>query len=371
MYALNTKGCRVKTKTQTLRALCMWGLLCASVVGIHVSCVSASSAAAKHTKTQLSKAPAWVTDAAAVYPDSLYLSAVGYSEQRSGAEMEAAAALTKSISQKVASETSAAQSMEKGSPTVKKSVSSVVRTVSQVDKITGLTVKETWTAPDGTEYALAVINREEVGSYYAQKIRNCENGINKLIVFASEHPAGFEAVSALSQAVENAAENERDMAVLSVVHPAKYKLVSLAYENKQAVEVLLRREIEKIRIAVDVKSDVKADVKNVAGERLTAAFMNVLNEAGFASSVKNAAPYVLAASFSATPFETANASDTRFVRYMLNVQLSDTRTGKTVLSWSTGGKEAHLSESEAVQRAVRTAETEIKNSFLEHLLKLS
>jgi len=123
-----------------------------------------------------------------------------------------------------------------------------------------------WTAGDGTVYALALVNREEVGSYYEQKMKDAENGINALIAFAADNPASFEAVNALRSAAEKAGENDKSAAVLSVVNPVKYKRLSFAYKNTQTVQALLMHEIEKIHVAVRVKNDKDGRLESAFSE---------------------------------------------------------------------------------------------------------
>jgi hypothetical protein len=51
----------------------------------------------------------------------------------------------------------------------------------------------------------------------------------------------------------------------------------------------------------------------------------------------------------------------------VNANLTELKTEKIVLPFSISGREAHLSEEEATQRAIRTIENEIKKNFLEKI----
>ena len=59
-------------------------------------------------------------------------------------------------------------------------------------------------------------------------------------------------------------------------------------------------------------------------------------------------------------------ADNIYVRYTVHANLTDRRTGKIVLPWSISGREAHITQSEAENRALRTVENEIKEKFLAH-----
>lgn len=328
-----------------------------------IGCVTTDKAdrAGKHN----GKAPLWVNEPSSVYPDAAYLSGVGYGPSRADAESAAVAVLTKAVSQKVEAQSSSVQEMDAASmQSVRRGFSSVIRTSSTVDEITGLAIKEIWADKDGYFYALALINREDVGAHYEQRIRACEDGINDFILFAADNPASFEAVSALKKAASSAAENEKNLSLLSVIHPGKYKKLSLTYKNTQTVEALLYREIEKIGIIVEVEND--------RGKRIETAFLKALKEAGFKASTPFSASdtdtifYVLKASISFEPFKGKSAADNIYVRYSVNADLIDKRTGKIVLPWSIAGREAHVTQSEAENRALRTIENEIKQKFLAH-----
>ena len=331
--------------------------------------LSGCATAAKTDKAHTAggKAPLLISEPSSVYPEALYLSGVGYGHSRSDAEAAAAAVLTKAISQKVEAQSSSVQEMDAAMQNVRRGFSSVIRTSSTVDEISGLAIKETWADKNGTVYALAVINREDVGSHYEAKIKAAEDGINGFILFAADNPASFEALSALKKAAASASENEKNLSLLSVIHPGKYKNLSLAYKNTQTVEALLYREIEKTGIAVEVEND-----KN---KRIETAFLKALKDAGFktASGTSSAAdllsdvfPYILKASITVEPFKGKTAADNIYVRYTVHADLTDRRTGKIVLPWSISGREAHITQSEAENRALRTVENEIKEKFLAH-----
>ena len=326
-----------------------------------------TTAKADKAQTAGGKAPLWISEPSSVYPDVVYLSGVGYGPSRSDAEAAAAAVLTKAVSQKVEAQSSSIQLMDteaSAAQNVRRGFSSVIRTSSTVDEISGLAIKETWADKNGTVYALAVINREDVGSHYEAKIKAAEDGINGFILFAADNPASFEALSALKKAAASASENEKNLSLLSVIHPGKYKNLSLAYKNTQTVEALLYREIEKISIIVEVEND--------QGKRIETAFLKALKEAGFKASTPfsglntDTVFYVLKASITVEPFKGKTASDNIYVRYTVHADLIDKRTGKIVLPWSISGREAHITQSEAENRALRTVENEIKEKFLAH-----
>jgi len=58
-------------------------------------------------------------------------------------------------------------------------------------------------------------------------------------------------------------------------------------------------------------------------------------------------------------------SKNKYIRFVLNSDLIEAVSKKNVLTYALSGREAHLSEGEATQRAIRTLENDIKLVFQE------
>lgn len=355
-----------RSKTQNVFATLTLGFLLLVAL---TSCVSTSNVGGP--------TPLWVTDPMAVYADSKYLSAVGYAPDRPSAEADAVASLSKTIRQRVEANSSATQSFDSDSEGVDREFTATVQTSSIIEEIAGIKIQEVWTAKDDTVYTLASINREEVGRYYSRKIRDFEAGISGFIAFTADNPASFEGLDALEKALALAYENELHLDLLAVINPMSYKTATLAYQSAQTIEVLIQHEKEKINIGVSVANDVNG--------RITAALAAVLKKTGFKTqilpedvSVNGIAsedapdmPYVLAANLSVEPFQMSSTSENRYVRFVLNTELVDIRTNKVLLPWAINGREAHFSNEEAIQRAIRTIEQEIEKNYLQEALKIT
>ncbi len=312
--------------------------------------------------------PLWVTDVNAEYSDSEYLSAVGYAKDRVTAEAEAVANVSKILSQKVKSESTASQVFENNLVDQSRTYETSVTTSSLIDDITGVKIQEAWTAKDNTIYALALIDRKEVGSYYSQKIKENETAINGLINFMIDNEATFEGIASIEKALEIAYENEAYLKLLSVINPSMYKSIDLAYKSARAISVLVQLEKEKIYIGVFVTGDVDKRVANA----LTASFKASGYKSQSLSSFTAPSlemPYVLYGELLISPFEMTSTQNNKYVRFTFNSELVDTKN-KTFLPWSISGREAHLTESEAEQRAIRTIEDEIEKEFHKELAKI-
>ncbi len=337
------------------------GALCVLCVSLAFSCTSTSS-----TNTS---APSWVTDVHAEYAESNYLGAVGHAQDRSTAEAEAVANVSKIISQRVQAESTATQSFENNLTDLNRSYETTVTTSSVLDEIIGIKIQEVWTAKDNTVYALALIDRSEVGGFYAQKIRENEDAINGLLNFMIDNEATFEGVGAAQNALAIALENDAYLKLLSIINPAMFKSIDLAYKSSNAISVLIQLEKEKIYIGVNVSGDVD--------RRVSTALSNAFKSVGFKSESLTAPrnptssmPYILYGELLISPFEMSSSQNNKYVRFTLNTELVDIKN-KTFLPWGLTGREAHLTEDEAAQRALRTIEEEIKKEYAKELQNLS
>ena len=321
---------------------------CSFVCMLFVSCGSDSS-----------NAPDWILNPSAVYPDSEYVSAVGTGASRQEAERDATAALTREIRQRVQAQTVAEENFVNDGTgwTQTNNMASSVNTTSDVE-ITGITIQEVYSVKRGKEedwYALALINRQQTGTYYKTKAQNNIDVIEAKIAEANKNPNTFSSAEILHQAVVLAEETDMYLDILSVVNNKMRSMIILSYGNAQAIAEKERQ----MRAAVSVYIDVDEDVNG----RIQAAFKSVLKKYSVTTSLdKETAPYTLVVNVSFTTFEMGN-NDNKYARYVLDAAMIERATGDTVFTYAENGREAHLTESEAIQRALRTTEQAINQKF--------
>ncbi|HZK20418.1 MAG TPA: LPP20 family lipoprotein [Treponemataceae bacterium] len=344
------------------------GLFCAFVF-LYNSCVTNT-----HLDGSSKTAPEWVINVNTVYPNSDWLAAVGYANDRVSAENQAVAQLGKSIKQRVEAETIARQTLESaGAERVNlqkqtqliSAYSASITTQSVLDEIAGIRIKEVWTASDRTVYAVAAVNRDEAGRYYAEKIAQYESAINSEILYAINHEATFDAVNSMIHAATLAQETEPFIDILSVVHPSLYKKIDLSYQSAQAVEVLAQREVQKIVVGVYVAGDVSG--------RIAQAFANQIAQAGFKSKLlsdfsestiaEQNIPYCVKTQVSFHEVDMSANAKYEFVRFVVESELFNVNTGQVVLPYTINGREAHNTVSEARQRGVRSIEEKIASEY--------
>ena len=306
------------------------------------------------------KAPDWILNPSSVYPDSEYVSAVGQGTSRQLAERDATAAITREIKQRVQAEITAQESLVNDGLgwSQNNSLLSTVDTTSDIE-ISGITIQEVYSVKrSGGEdwYALALIDRQQTGSYYKTKAQGNIDVINAKIIEAYKNPNTFTSAEILHQAVVLAEETDMYLDILNVVNPKMRSIIVPDYKNAQAVAELERQ----MRAAVTVFIEVDGDVNG----RIQAAFKSVLKKYSVTTSLDKAtAAYVLEVSVSFTPFEMTADVSNKYARYTLDAAMVEQSTGNTVFTYAENGREAHLTESEAVQRAIRTTEQTINQKF--------
>ena len=305
--------------------------------------------------------PAWILSPTSVYSDSEYLSAVGYGSDRASAENAAISAITKIVKQNVKSTTTSTESFlqtSKGWDTSKDLTNNDETYTDLV--ISGIYIQDVYPMKNGKTveyYALALVNRKETGNHYKSKIKELTSVINEKIVDAYKNMGTFAAYSTLSEAANLAKENDYYLDILAVINPDFYKVSIPDYGNAANVEELARRCLSQIVIGFEINGDIDG--------RIEAAFSKIFAEYGIKLSkiTDEDATYTLVADVSFSPLNITTESKNKYIRFVVNANLSELSTEKIVLPFAVSGREAHLSEEEATQRAIRTIENEIRKQY--------
>lgn len=313
--------------------------------------------------TSVNQVPDWILSPSSVYSDSEYLSAVGYGADRVSAENAAIAAISKIIKQNVKSETTSSESFseKEGDWNTGKDFSSSVKTYSDV-VISGIYIQDVYPIKKGKEieyYALALVNRQETGNQYKSKIQELTSVINEKITEGYNNMGTFSSYSVLKEATELAMECDYYLDILAVINPTYYKISVPDYGSADTVAELARRSMSKIIIGFEITGDIDG--------RIEAAFSKILTDYGIklASLDDEDVSYTFVGNVSFSPLDISSESKNKYIRFVLNSDLIEVESQKNVLTFAVSGREAHLTEEEATQRAIRTLENEIRKNFLE------
>jgi hypothetical protein len=323
---------------------------------LFLSAILFSCAGSPKTQTP----PFWVTDTEKAYPDRDWLIVVEAEQDAKLAERAAVTRLAQVFRVDLISITDANRQFAeiitsvKGKKSLITSQSSDIAqeliSTSVVSGLIGLQV-ESWANPNGRSYANARMNRRECSARYSAMIRENEKVIGGLLEEAERKPGTFDAFQMLNLAYSFALVTDNFHSLLTVLDPSAISRRP-SYGNAEAVKSLARNAGRAIVIAVRVNGDNSG--------RIEKAFTECLNSRGFRTTAAGDNSYTLAASFQLEDVDLKNTTN-KFARYILNYSLKD-RDGVELLSSSDNGREGHLTESEARQRAIRAAEQAIASS---------
>ena len=308
------------------------------------------------SKKKSEKMPDWINNPTANYKEDAYITGVGSGKKRRDAENEAIAAIGKYLKQSIQAEEKTTQSYS-SSGAGSESYLSNIQTQTSLSDIAGISIKETFTATDGTEYALAILNRNESGSYYRSKVEENNKAISQLLDQASKDSGSLQSCSNAMKAYSLALDNDYYLSLLAIIKPIYRKVESSALSSNEIAQKVSEL-LSKVNMLVSVDGDTNG--------RIAGAFSSSLGSLGIktfgGTSGGEKIRYNLLANISYEPV-TVNASNYYFCRYNITVEIIDQTTGKNVLPWSKNARVGKLSEQEAQTAAVKALETAVKNEF--------
>jgi hypothetical protein len=295
--------------------------------------------------------PAWVKRPASVYPDSLFVSAIGTAKERAQAETAALGLLTASFKQSITNTITMRESETRsGNRTSSTSENSLAIEATSSLVLMGAQIKETYNDRQGW-YAIAVMERTRCAPLYRAELEKKISEARSLIDISGG--VTFETISRCRQA--QAALAEADVAALV--------LAMLGGANRQAEVTGMA---ETVRNTLDQAKSIPVDVR-VSGDvnnRIRNAFTTSFTNEGFKTGNRNSR-YALEVTVSIAP-----ATQNRYynTRYTVDALLKDTQTGADLFTFNITNREAHPgSQDEANNRAVIGAERKVSEDFPEVL----
>jgi hypothetical protein len=294
--------------------------------------------------------PAWVDSPSAVYPEGLYLAAVGSGRDRRSAETNALGALAAYFRQSVTNTITISDFEQRinGRSTSETRMSQTIEAVSALDTLIGAEIKNTWNdTKTGIWFAAAVMDKARCGEGYAAELDAILYEISTLIDLSGG--VEFETISKCQRARERIGKAGVYALILSMLKgPDRQTEVSRLDAGIAAVLA----EAKAIPVDVRVRGDVNG--------RIRSAFAGAFTAEGFRTGSRDSR-YAMEVTISFTP-----AAQGRYFnsRYTVDAVLTDTKTGSTLLSYSAAGRESHpASQEEADNRALTGAEQKIAEEF--------
>jgi hypothetical protein len=304
--------------------------------------------------------PRWVTAPESVYDRKTYICAVGYGDNRDMAERRALAALTAIFGQSIQSEAHSrivySEAISNGaidSASGNNDFVNLIKTSAEMDSLVGAEIKDLWFDGTGTYYAAAVMERAKTTALYQELIHTNLRLINDLTAVSGGEKDTLEGLRRFQLAAIIADANTTFLNVLRVLGDGSAGNVPGNLKTGSDYRLETAAITKNIPIAVAVEKDQR--------DRIRGAFEEVLTTAGFRIGGTNS-PYLLKVLVNVSPIDLPN-NPNKFVRYVVDANLEDRRTGDRLLPFMVDGREGHLSIPEAENRAFRAAETKIKETY--------
>jgi hypothetical protein len=279
---------------------------------------------------------------------------------RESAEKSALGALVAVFGQNVTGETLVtsrySEAMASGVLSVSEgsSMDQAIRSSYDLQTLVGAEIKDTWFDGAKTTYAVAVMDRAKATVLYSDLLETNERNIKNLMAVPESEKYTIDSYARFDLAAAVADTNNQFLNLLSVINPAaaQAKRASVT-RGGDAIRLEMVKMAQNIPISIAIENDRDG--------RLKSAFSSVFNAAGFKTTATGGR-YILAGTFSLSE-AVLSGNPNKFVRYIVDVRLTDSKTGTVLLPFSISGREGHTSVPEAENRAIRAAEQSIKDQY--------
>ncbi|MDR2053044.1 MAG: LPP20 family lipoprotein [Treponema sp.] len=301
--------------------------------------------------------PSWAANPDSVYDERYYIARVGTGNSRRQAEAAAFGEITGYFGRSVRADFAAVEvykrSVVNGSVDISSSTGAVeaIQTSSSMESLIGAEINDVW--DDGkTYYAAAIMDKAKVIPIYQGLIEANIALIDRLTNVPADRRATIETVAAYHTAAGIAKANSVFVIVLDLLGGP-----NMRSSLKSSEDYIYEADNIAKLIPVNVV------VENDSEGRIRGAFAGVLSGAGFRTG-NDSSRYVVRAKLSISPVDLPNQPN-KFSRFVLDAAFTftDGNTNTELFSFNINGREGHLSQSEADQRAIRTAEARVKQEY--------
>jgi hypothetical protein len=198
-------------------------------------------------------------------------------------------------------------------------------------------------------YAVAVMEKAATTRLYTRMIQDNQKIIDTLAAIPTADQNSMDNLARFQFAAALAEANKVFANVLSVIGaPVPAGMTAPEGYRLEAAAI-----IKTIPVSVTVQND--------RDDRIRGAFTSALSAAGFRTGDNNSR-YLLLVRFSLTEVALPNQT-TKFIRYVIDGNFTDTGTGDILFPYTGNGREGHITIPEAENRAVRAAEDKIKGEY--------
>jgi len=299
--------------------------------------------------------PKWFENPKAVYPESIYLTAIGEGDTRTEAENYATANLAKIFESKVSTDETYAQrykELTKDNETTFEDLTDVNKTVNIRSDQTLYNVHfaENFTDKRGRVNVLAYLNRMNTGDVYEEKINSNSDNIKYYVSKSEDSDDIRTKYAAMSAASIISSNNTILLDQLDIISPDTKEFIQLDYDHNE-ISSKAAEYARSIAFSIDISNDKDDKIGNIV--------KNMFTDMGFVMNLNSLLTVEGDISFTETEL---NRKDFQFVRYELSLNIIDPE-GNIVSSLTEKGKEGHTTYYEAEERAVRKLGEKIKRTL--------
>jgi hypothetical protein len=301
------------------------------------------------------KEPEWVTNPKTVYPDNLFLVAVGAGDTRRAAENAAAASLSQIFESHIESDERLLDQTHETTTSYEHSseFSSDINILSS-QTLYNIQNAEAWKDELGRYHAVAYLNRRDTAAIYRDKIDEETTRVNYLRASAETETDLLKKYATLRAANTHALKADYMLRQLRVIYPPAVPDATPSYSMNQLRETLADTA-RQIKVSVEVSGD--------EGQRMTATIQEFITGYGFMIGK----PVVLDIAAKVDVNDTGEREQGLvFVRYELLLQVKDA-SGNVLVTVREKGREAHKTLEQAQTRSFRTLENAIKRGGAQRL----
>ena len=307
--------------------------------------------------------PDWVEGVSAVYPSGQYLVGVGQAESRAVAEDRAYAAVARIFKAEVSAHAKDWESYlvieQRGQSSAERRLTLDNLTRVSTDKVLeNVQIVDRWVdVQKGFHYALAGMHRPQAETSFMERITDLDRSIRDDVEEA-HHPSDTLAkVRALRRAARNLVLRETYNADLRVIRPsgqgiaASYRVSELTHELEQFLATNLV-------LAVAMAGDQAEPMQRALMEGLLKEGLQVTSrgwggDRSMDGDSSGSSPELLVRGVVRIWPIDVRDPQFKFVRWCSDFEVVNVSSQRVVGALSKGGKEGHLSEREAIAKAVR------------------
>lgn len=310
--------------------------------------------------------PDWVDGTSQAFPPTHYLVGVGRADTRTGAEKQAYAAVSRIFSAQIDAQSKDWESYllveqrAQHSTERRLTLESVIR-VSTEKTLENVRILDAWfDRKERQYYALAGIEKAPAEAALLERLRDLDQTIAAQVGEADQTPDKLIRVRNLKRAVKNLVLREAQNTDLRVIR-ASGQGVPAAYQIVDLVQALERYLSENLAVAVYFSGEQSEPVRRALTQGLVQRGLSIAGASRASDDARGGeslrADLVVTGTVRLWPLTIPDPRFT-YVRWCADAVIEDLTTKRILGAVSKGGKEGHLTEREAVAKAVRVMQQE-------------